>query len=591
MLALTPPTFHAGRAFLSPDSALGFGVGDWAEFFVSALLVGLILLQTRWRSFAEQLARCTKLCMVALAIIPVTLRLFLLRTSPIPTPTGADDFGYILLADTLRHLRFANPSHALPQFFEQVFVLQQPTYSSMYPLGQGLLLAFGWVVFGQLWAGVLLSVAALCALSYWMLRAWISPVWALAGGFFAIALFGPLSYWTNGYRGGPLSAIAGCLVFGALPRLRENLRLRDAALLGLGLSIQLLTRPYEFVFLLLSTLLYWLPDFKLFLRLHLNARVLRVALCSAAVLSCASAVMLIQDKQVTGEWTKLPYVLYRYQYGVPTTFTFQANPVAHRLMTKEQDLDYRAERAVHGAGTDTPRLYFQRLLFRLRFLRFFFLPPLYLALLAFITTVRNYRSAWIVFTMLLFLLGSNFFPYFYPHYIAAISCLFLLASVLGLERLNRLQLFGRSTTLAVGNLLGLLCAAHFVVWYGVHAIGSELVLSEIGQYESWDYVNRGDQLGQIRINNQLAAFPGKQLVFVHYAPGHMFQEWIHNAANIDSSHVVFANDLGLAENTQLLRYYPDRRPWLLEPDAAPPRLVPYASEPIQPKASPFEDVR
>jgi len=590
MLALNSSVFHPGRAFLSPDSVLGFGVGDYAEFFIAALLLGLILLQPSWRPFAEQLARRTKLCMVVLAILPIVLRLLLLRTSPIPTPTGADDFGYIFLADTLRHMRLANPPHALPQFFEQLFILQQPTYSSMYPLGQGLLLAFGWIVFGQPWAGVLLSVAALCALSYWMLRAWTAPVWALAGGILAVALFGPLSYWTNGYRGGPLSAVAGCLVFGALPRLQKNVRLRDATLLGLGLSVQLHTRPYEFIFLLLSVVLYWLPNIAAFLRFQFNSQVVRAILCSGAVLACASALMLIQNKQVTGEWTKLPYVLYRYQYGVPTAFTFQPVPVAHRLMTDEQDLDYRAETAVHGPGTDTPRLYFQRLLFRLRFLRFFLLPPLYFALLLFVLTVRTYRSAWIVLTILLFLFGTNFFPYFYPHYIAAVSCLFLLASILGLQSLNRLRFFGRSPAFALGNLLGLLCAAHFLFWYGVHMLGSERVLSELEQYESWDYVNRGDPLGQVRIDNRLASLSGKQLVFVHYAPGHMFQEWIHNAADIDGSHAVFAHDLGSSENMLLLRYYPDRRPWLLEPDQEPPRLTPYVSELAKPKASPFEDV-
>ncbi len=589
MLALNSPAFHAGRAFLSPDDVIGFGVSDYIQLIVSALLLGLVFLQTAWRPFAESLASRTKLCMVLLAIFPVALRLLLLKNSGIPVPNGADDFGYILLADTLRHLRFANPPHPLPQFFEQVFVLQQPTYSSMYPLGQGLLLAFGWVVFGQPWAGVLLSVSAVCALAYWMLHAWTAPVWALAGGLLAVALFGPLSYWSNGYRGGALSAAAGCLVFGALPRLHTYARLRDAALLGLGLSIQLLTRPYEFIFLLVSVIIFWLPDLpNLFLQLR--APVLRALSCVAAVVIIAATLMSVQNRRVTGHWTTLPYSLYRYQYGVPATFTFQPNPIPHRLMTDEQELDYRAESAVHGPEIDTPSRYLERLVFRVRFLRFFFLPPLYIALILFLVTVRSYRSAWIVLTMLLFLLGTNFFPYFYPHYIAAISCLFLLASVLGLERLNQMTFWGRSPALALGDLLGLLCAVHFLFWYSVNLIGSSRISSGIGQYETWDYLNRGDPLGQIRIDHQLTVLPGKQLVFVHYAPGHMFQEWVHNAADIDSSHAVFAHDLGASANAQLLRYYPDRRPWLLEPDATPPRLSPYLSETAKPNTSPFEDV-
>ena len=43
----------------------------------------------------------------------------------------------------------------------------------------------------------------------------------------------------NSYWGGSLAACAGCLVFGALPRLRGRGRARDGALLGLGIGISL----------------------------------------------------------------------------------------------------------------------------------------------------------------------------------------------------------------------------------------------------------------------------------------------------------------------------------------------------------------
>ncbi len=93
--------------------------------------------------------------------------------------------------------------------------MQEPTYSAVAPLAPALLLTLGW-------AGVLLSTAALCALCYWMLRAWTTPVWALAGGVLSVIEFGPLNGWTNSYTGGSLAAAAGCLVFGALPRLRDK---------------------------------------------------------------------------------------------------------------------------------------------------------------------------------------------------------------------------------------------------------------------------------------------------------------------------------------------------------------------------------
>src|ERR1019366_7073366 len=140
--------------------------------------------------------------------------------------------------------------------------LQAPAYSSIYPLGQGLIMAIGRTLFGTPWAGVILATSAFCALCYWMLRGWTAPGWALAGGLLAVMEFGPLSQWMNGYWGGSLAAAAGCLVFGALPRLRRGNRPRDGFLLGLGLAIHLLTRPFESVLLALSVVIFFAPDLR-----------------------------------------------------------------------------------------------------------------------------------------------------------------------------------------------------------------------------------------------------------------------------------------------------------------------------------------
>ncbi len=588
MLTASAAAVHPVRVFLSPDSAVGFGLCDWIEFGAAVLLWLFFVRASARRStgpartgqtwtgqiWTRNLAAKTVWCTAFLVALPVVLRLALLGNSPEPTPSGSDDFGYILLADTLRHFRFANPPHPLSQFFEQIFVLQQPTYSSMYPLGQGLALAFGWLVFGHPWAGVLLSVGAFCSACYWMLRAWTTPVWALAGGLLAIFEFGPLSYWTNSYWGGAVSATAGCLVFGALPRLGQGNQHRRgyAAVLGIGLAAQLLTRPFEFILLLLSAALFFLPAVrgKKWRQFGVPCGIVFLILCGAGLLMC------FQNKKVTGSWTTLPYVLYRYQYGVPATFTLQAKPVPHRQLNPEQELDYRAESAIHGDGPETFGAYLDRLLFRARFYRFFFFAPLYLALAAFVIGIREFRFIWVVLTILIFSLGANFYPYFYPHYIAAITCLFVLASVTGLRSLNRWT-FGRARGVAAGSLVLFLCTAQFLFWYGIHAFGSEHALSSLGRYETWDFINWGDPQGRIRINNELAKSPGKALVFVRYGPRHMFQEWVHNAAGIDGSRMVWAHDLGPAEDEKLRKYYPDRKAWLLEPDAIPPKLRPYPS--------------
>src|SRR5262249_34725929 len=134
------------------------------------------------------------------------------------------------------------------------FVLQEPTYSSIYPIGQAIALAFGRIIFGDPWAGVVLSTAAFCALCYWMLRAWTTPQWALVSGVLAVIQFGPLNPWMNNYWGGSLAAAAGCLVFGSLPRLENR---KYALLCGAGLAAVLLIRPFESIFLFISVLAFW----------------------------------------------------------------------------------------------------------------------------------------------------------------------------------------------------------------------------------------------------------------------------------------------------------------------------------------------
>ena len=567
--------FHLFRSFLPLLNPIGFGASDYIELAVAVVLVLLLIFARPFiEPYGRRLAERIGWSMLLLALLPIALRLALIPRYPIPTPNVSDDFSYVLLADTLRHFRLVNPPHPYSRFFETFFVSQQPTYASIFPLGQGLILAFGWIVFGHPWAGVAISEGAFCALCYWMLRAWTTPGWSLIGGVLAVIEFGPLNQWMNSYWGGAVSAAAGCLVFGSLPRILGARQRRYAAVLGLGVGLQMLSRPYESVFLAASALMFFLPAMRNWMAVKRMAR-----LAPAAALALAPALLLIalQNRAVTGAWTSMPYMLSRYQYGVPTTFTVQPLPVPHNQLTREQQLDFEAQSAVHGPGTDTFSSYWSRFWSRIRFYRFFLLAPLYLVLPFFLARAKEFRFAWVLMTVLLFALGTNLYPYFYSHYIAAAACLFVLISVAGLERLSRLTIAAQPTGQTAARIILLLCFGHFLFWYGLHAWGDPNIIPVMRQYETWDAINQGDPDGRIAVNRALAAIPGDQLVFVRYGPQHDFVEWVHNAADIDHARVVWARDLGPPEDEKLRRYYPDRKAWLIEPDARPPRLIPYSS--------------
>jgi len=540
---------------------------DYPDLIVlgwSALLILLVLAAAGAEPAVRALARRPRWSMLALALLPIGLRLAMLPQAPVPAPRTPDDFSFALAGDTFAHFRLANPPHPMHRFFETNYVLQQPAYSSIYPPGQGIALAFGQVVFGSQWAGVLLCAGAFCALCYWMLRGWTTPTGALAGGLLAVLVCGPLTYWMNTYWGGSLAGAGGCLICGSLARLRRQARHRDALLLGLGLAIEWLTRPFESLLLAVAAAVFLAAARRG--RWPAVARVGAVAMVAAMP---ALALTLLDNRAVTGRWTTLPYMLSQYQYGVPISFTFQPNPTPHRTLTQEQQANYDLQVSVHGNAPDSWAAYADRLARRMRFCRFFFPAPLWLALPAFVVAMRRPGLWWVVLTLAMVGAGTNFYPYFYPHYIAGVTCLLILAAVTSLQTVSR-------WSPRAARLIFLLCAAQFLFWYGLQLMagwGPALALTD--KYESWDFVNHGDPEGQIAIDRRLAHSPGKQLVFVRYAPRRRLGQWVHNAADIDGSRVVRALDLGAAENEALRRYYPDRTAWLLEPDAQPPRLTRY----------------
>ncbi len=545
------------------ENPIGFGAADFIEIAIAILLLALVVAWQPWIApYGRRMSINTRWSMVALAILPVGLRLLLLAHHPVPTPDIYDEFGHLFVADTLRHFRLANPQHALHQFFETFFILQEPTYSSIYPIGQGAMLAIGRAISGYPWTGVLFSTAAFAALCYWMLRAWTTPAWALAGGILAVIQFGPLNSWMNGFWGGTLAAAAGCLVFGALPRLVERIRTRDALLLGAGLAIHLLTRPYESIFLVIGALLFLIPATK---------HALRAAPIVAMAVIPAIGITLLHNKSVTGHWTMLPYRLSQYQYGVPAALTFQPDPVPHRELTPQQQLEYKSQMAFRQSGKETLQSYFLRLEYRVRYYRFFFLPPLFLAIPAFcFAAFRERRYAWVLLTLLLFALGTNFFPAFQTHYLGAVTCLFVLVSVAGLRQIGL-------WSPEAARLILFLCVIHFVFWYGLHIVDREDYALAMMRYETWDSINHKNPERRIFVNQQLMEIPGPLLVFVRYSPRHIFQdEWVYNEASLDQARIIWARDLGAEENARLRAMYPGRQVFLLEPDIRPlPQLSPY----------------
>src|SRR5579864_56330 len=104
--------FDLFRSFLPLRNPIGFGASDFIEFALAAALAGLALIpRPLLEPYAKRFAQKTGWCMLLLAALPVALRLILLPHHPVPSPDLYDEFGHLLMADTLRHFHLANLPH------------------------------------------------------------------------------------------------------------------------------------------------------------------------------------------------------------------------------------------------------------------------------------------------------------------------------------------------------------------------------------------------------------------------------------------------------------------------------------------------
>jgi hypothetical protein len=527
-----------------------------------------------------RLARRRTLAVLTVGAMALVARLALLPIMHIPEPDIHDEFSHLLAADTFASGRLTNPTPSMWLHFESFHIILKPTYMSMYPPAQGLVLAAGaWL--GHPWMGVLFSVAIMSAAVCWMLQGWFSPGWALLGGMLTVLRFDLSGYWVNSYMGGAVAALGGALILGALPRLTRKARTQDALLMGLGLVLLANSRAYEGLVLSLPVGLALFAQLLMNRRAGVKAQLLRVLLPIAIVLTLAGLAMGYYFWRVTGSPVRMPYQVNRATYATAPIFLWQTprpEPVYHHPVMRE--FYSRFEQATYEEGVQTiSGLILAKLAFVIPFFAFYFGPALLLPVLMFPRVLCDRRIRFLVAAGAVVLLALAIEVFFLPHYGAPLTALNLALVVQALRHLRVWRWDGQPSGVSLVRILPLVCAAALAI--RLIAPGSGLPLTETKVW--WMKLAPSERgLERARLLARLELLPGQHLVIVRYRPEHDPRaqlEWVYNAADIDRAKVIWAREMGDTEDARLLQYYRNRRIWLIEPDRQPVQLQSYPVPP------------
>jgi hypothetical protein len=505
----------------------------------------------------------------SLSVFLIGLSVFAIRgigtlLTGLPLPRYHDEFSYLLAADTFARGRLSNPPHPMWVHFETFHVIWHPTYMSMYPPGQGLILALGEVL-GNPWIGQLLASALMCAAICWMLQGWIPARWALFGGVLAVARLGLLSYFTNGYWSACLPAVGGALVLGALPRIQHGARRLHAAILAVGLFILANTRPYEGLLLSAGTalaLLAWMfgknaPP----LRVFTVKIVLPLALTVAPLVAWTG----YYYYRVTGSPLHMAYDANRDMYAMGRYFIWQ-KPWPQKTYDHAMMHAYYERELREATENQTLGGFFERggSKFYYFWITYLVAPlPFLLIALPCAARDRRLRVPWLIGGI--FVIGLAVEVWFMPHYFAPAAALLYLILMQCARHLRWFQWRGRPVGIA---LVRAIC----VVYLATAVLRIGLAVTHVHPEKEWQH---GD-MERAAIVRELDALTGQQVVLVSYAPDFdLDREWVYNGADIDGQKIIWARDMGMEKNRELLDYYRGRKFWTVEAGGST-ELKPYA---------------
>ncbi len=466
-----------------------------------------------------------------------------------PVPAVHDEFSYLLASDTFASGRLTNPAHPLWQHFETFHVLSQPTYMSKYPPGNALFLAVGQKLTGHPIMGAWLAMALALLALFWMLRAWTTPTWALAGALL-VALHEPvIRAWGQSYWGGSVAFLGGALIFGGLRRIwssGDQPLIRDAVLTGLGFVILANTRPLEGLLVSLPVMLVLSVWYVRQRGASWRRKTLRVALPVGIIGLAGLAGIARYNQAVTGDATTMPYALHDRTYSASSLIAWKVPPAVPEYRHPWMEKFYREWGRDRQLALQDPAVYLRQLNRKLRMLWQFLPLGIGLTMLPLCWLWKDpwWRFAITIVAGILLVHSQMATSWIYPHYIAPAYALCL---ALNIECLRYLRTWQRTRGWGI-----------LAVRTTMLAVLLSLIPTAVTQLSSAHQPTARQQ-----IETQLAhTGEPRHLVVLSYGSDYpIVNDWVYNRADIDASAIVWARDMGQLKNAKLFEYFADRKVW------------------------------
>lgn len=496
----------------------------------------------------------------------------------VPLPAIHDEFSYLLAGETFASGRLTNEPPPVQEAFQSFHILVEPTYMSKYLPGIGLQLALGFLL-GHPIIGVWLTVLACAIAAFWMVEGFASRAWALFGGLLCLFQYGLNTYFAHSYWGGSLFMLAGFLVTGAFLRLLRNPAPAPSLYLGIGAGIMVLTRPVE-GFFFAGTLVAVLLIRLLRAEDRLPTRQLQAILVPASLVGLSFLLFLsLQNRAVTGNPLRLPYVEYRAQYPTTTTFSWQAidedkadrMPEEFKLLAAQN-----ARNRPEGFGENL-----RNAIFLFGNWIDFYIPMIWIIPVGVFLFTRRPLTDPLACSLWILILVKFTFPFFFKsahhyHYFAAWAAPLLAAGIEGLRWLRQHKTGGEGRSFLLPSFI--FATALFT------AHGYLQFLTE--KYGDSPFPFRAFGAARQNLQNHLVHGPGHEgvpdLVIVDYGPKHNPNlEWVYNPADWQDAHVLWARSINEEVDASLLEEFPHRKVWRMRSNGSfKPESMDLIREPV-----------